>query len=313
MCSNTRCRRPPSPPSLPVPDTHHSRPTRVVWGATVGLCLGVTALAETNKLQLTWVECLAPRDASGSFQLEHAASTNALQTAPPHQRLFRAVRPDGWFQGLVPLYAVDVGSRVELRRLPGRGQENLSDPFVFILPHREESPAALRIAGRWEVAALRSDKSPANFAWELATDGNGRVAGRFEQLTDYRFAHVLPGNFTDGKLTVEVEYLNQRFSVAGTESNGTLQGNWRESEGADSGAWRATRSGVPLPSGIERGTLPLWEWIRPSDGAHVYGIGAAPGGEGWIRTPRPLGDVWPLVNPGKAPHLTPEQSHDPRP
>ena len=313
MCSKTRCRQPQNPPSLPVPDKRHSRRNCGAWGATVGLALGVTALADTNKLQPTWVECLAPRNESGSFRLELSSPTNTPPTAATQQRLFRAIRPDGWFQGLVPLYVVDVGSRVELRRLPGKGQENLSDPFVFILPHREESPAALRIAGRWEVAALRSDKSPANFAWELATDGSERVAGRFEQLTDYRFAHVLPGKFLDGKLTVEVEYLNQRFSVAGTESNGTLQGHWRESEGADSGTWRATRSGVPLPSGIDRGTLPLWEWVRPSDGTRFYGIGAAPAGEGWIRTPRPLGDVWPLVNPGNAPHLTPEQSHDPRP
>lgn len=208
---------------------------------------------------------------------------------------FRAVRPTGWFKGLVAIYAVERENRTELRRLPGRGQENLADPYFLVVPNADEPPEVWQISGLWEVSALRSDKSPATFAWEIASDGSGKIAGRFEQLTDYRFAHLMPGKFLNGQIELGVEYINQRFNVKGTWSPGQLKGTWAELDSTDGGTWHAKHAMQETPRWEDQTLTPLWEWIRDPDGARHYGPEPGPHGTGWTRSARPLGRVWRLV------------------
>lgn len=49
---------------------------------------------------------------------------------------FRAVTGKTAPSGLVPLFAVETQGRIELRRIPGKGQESFSDPVFFAWPPR---------------------------------------------------------------------------------------------------------------------------------------------------------------------------------
>lgn len=241
----------------------------------------------------------------GILQLASATRTNAIPTNSPALSAptgvvtvtpsFRAVRPTGWFKGLVAIYTVERENRTELRRLPGRGQENLSDPYFMLLPNADEPPEVVQISGLWEISALQSDKSPATFSWEIASDGSGQIAGRFEQLTDYRFAHLVPGKFRNGQVELGVEYINQRFKVKGTWSPGHLKGTWEELDSTDGGTWQAKHTMQEGPRWEDHALAPLWEWTRDKDGARHYGLEPGPQGPGWTRSQRPLGRVWRLV------------------
>jgi hypothetical protein len=223
------------------------------------------------------------------------AKTNAGRSLPGLRPIFRAVRSEGWFKGLVPIYSVELENRTELRRLPGRGQENLSNPVFHLLPNADEPPEVLQISGRWEVNAIRSDKSPAAFAWEIAADGTGKIAGRFEQLTDYRFAHLIPGTFQKGQIKLGVEYIQQKFDVTGEWSSNRLLGTWHEEDLADRGTWQANRTFNETPPLNEADTVPLYEWVRTTDSARVYQPKPGPNSPEWIQSPRSLGRVWRLV------------------
>ncbi len=263
-------------------------------------------------LFLGWFGCLAAKEASvGVFENYHyvpptngsgarwlrrpevpAASFANLRLMP----LFRAVRPDAWVRGLVPIYSVELDSRTELRRLPGRGQENFSEPRFFALPNEDEPPEVAQITGRWEVSAIRSDKSPATFAWELAGDPTGKVAGRFEQLTDFRFAYLTSGWFRSNQLSLTVEYISDRYAVRGTWAQGGLRGTWRHSEDADHGTWAAKSTAVEPPVWQTSEVVPLYEWSRPNSASRYYGVQAPEPNGDWEKAARPLCRVWRLVS-----------------
>lgn len=263
-------------------------------------------------LLLGWSDCFAAETASvGVFESYHyipptsgsgarwlrraevsAASFANLRLRP----LFRAVRPDAWVRGLVPIYSVELDSRTELRRLPGRGQENFSEPRFFALPNEDEPPEVGQITGRWEVSAIRSDKSPATFAWELAGDPTGKVAGRFEQLTDFRFASLTSGLFRTNQLSLTVEYISDRYTVLGTWAQGELRGTWRHSEDADHGTWAAKPTAIDAPVWQPTEVVPLYEWRRPSSAIRYYGVQAPEPIPDWQKAAQPLCRVWRLVS-----------------
>lgn len=272
----------------------------------VGFAAGLqTVSAATNAPALQFETFGHIALSNGIFRLAsasrtHAASTNSLTSTAPVGGFtvtpaFRAVRPTAWFKGLVAIYTVERENRIELRRLPGRGQENLSDPYFLAVPNDDDPPEVLQISGLWEISALQSDKSPAKFSWEIASDSSGQIAGRFEQLTDYRFAHLMPGKFREGQVELGVEYINQRFKVKGTWSPGQLKGSWQEVDSTDGGTWEAKHTMLESPAWDRRALVPLWEWIRDGDGGRYYGLEPGPVGPGWKRSPRPLGQVWRLV------------------
>ena len=76
---------------------------------------------------------------------------------------FRAVTGKAPPSGLVSIFAVETQGRIELRRVPGKGQESFSDPVFFAWPPRRESEAG-RVSGRWEALAIREDRSRHRFA-----------------------------------------------------------------------------------------------------------------------------------------------------
>ncbi|MFN0067839.1 MAG: hypothetical protein ACKVYV_09405 [Limisphaerales bacterium] len=236
-------------------------------------------------------------DASG-LALVPFSATNApggvrlVAGATGAPALFRAVtvRDARWPAGLVPLFEAGSGDRSGLRRLPPRGRENLTEPLGFILPRADE-PDAARLAGWWDIRAVGADGTKRWLGMELAVDGE-RVAGRLDQLTDYRFAHVTGGSWRTNVLTLGVEYVNDRYELTATWRDGRLSGAWRRTDDSDRGTWEATRTEGAPPLPAAAGAVPLFEWQR-TDGTRRYAPEPGPAGEGWTPAQPPLGRVWP--------------------
>jgi hypothetical protein len=208
---------------------------------------------------------------------------------------FFAVVTNDWPTGLVPVFAVEKANRVELRRHPALGQENSTEPLFFALPPADE-PDAARIAGRWECHAIRGG-SKAFLTWELTVEGD-RVAGRFDQNTDYRVANIAGGTFASNRLELRVEYIMDAYVVTGQWRDGQLKGEWRHTEDAEQGTWEATRQETKIPS--EKDAVALYEWRRASDHARQYLLDGETLSADWERAARPLCRVWRRLRNGES-------------
>lgn len=224
-----------------------------------------------------------------------AAARDIATTAP----VFRAAPAAQWPAGMVPLYEIPTARGAELRRRPSTGQEAYTDPAFFIFPREEEVDAA-RIAGVWECQATRGNGHEPWLRIELTAE-DGRVTGRFDQGTEYRFAAITSGVFASNRLTLTVTYINDTYEMTGEWRAGELRGQWRKTDDAEAGTWQAKRDFPDSPA-PEKGTLvPLYEWRHAKSGGKSYSINTNSPGEGWSRQPRPLGRVWRLLaEPGKS-------------
>ncbi|MFO1460361.1 MAG: hypothetical protein U1G08_13250 [Verrucomicrobiota bacterium] len=208
----------------------------------------------------------------------------------PTEAEFRGISSHFWPAGLVPIFAVELESRVELRRLPIKGRENFTEPLFFALPPADE-PQAGRICGRWNLASASKAGRRDRLSMEIAVDGT-QAAARLDQETDFRFAFLTGGVWESNHLTLTVEYLNDRYAMVGDEQVGFLRGTWRQIPEGDDGIWQAkrpTQTGriPPLDD-----TVRLFQWTRPSDGSRKYLVEDRSAGEGWVREARELCRVW---------------------
>lgn len=201
---------------------------------------------------------------------------------------FLAVCTNIWPAGLVPIFSVEKTNRFELRRRPALGQENASEPLFFALPPADE-PDAAKLAGRWECVATRPSGSKESFGWDLAIDGD-KVAGRFDQFTDFRFARIAGGAFRSNRLEFRVEYIMDAYVVTGTLHEGKFTGAWTRVEESEEGAWEATRPVSQLP--LATNLVALYEWRRSTDDARRYLVESEQPPPNWRRSPRPLCRVW---------------------
>jgi hypothetical protein len=191
----------------------------------------------------------------------------------------------------VPVFAVENASRVELRRRPARGQENFSEPLFFALPGPDE-PEASKIAGRWECRATRDERAKSYLAWELAVEGE-KVAGRFDQDTDYRFAFITGGTFRSNLLELRIEHMQNRYLLTGQWDKGKLHGEWQRDDQSERGTWEAERPREnKLGPDKRRTTSGLYEWRRVSDNARRYALEDQFKDAGWERSLQPLCHVW---------------------
>jgi hypothetical protein len=204
---------------------------------------------------------------------------------------FLAVVTNVWPNGLAPVFAVEKGNRIELRRRPGRGQENFTEPLFFALAPEDE-PDATRLAGRWEVQAVRGSGSTEYLAWELAVEGD-EVSGRFDQDSQYRFAYIVGGTFHSNRLELRVEYNHDAYLLSGEWREGGFRGAWRQADDGERGTWQAGRTEVRAPPARELpATVRLYEWRRASDDARQYALEGERMEAGWERSARPLCRVW---------------------
>ena len=158
---------------------------------------------------------------------------------------FHAVVTNTWPTGLVPIFAIERTNTFELRRRPNRGKENATDPLFFALPRQDESEAA-KLAGRWELEAIRFSGTKEYPVWELAIEGD-QVSGRFDQNSDYRFAYLMGGTFRSNVLELRVEYINDAYLITGAWQDGSMRGRWRRADDSEQGPWEGTRALATVP------------------------------------------------------------------
>ncbi len=216
------------------------------------------------------------------------AGVEAVATPGGKEVAFRAVRVSRWPAGLVPLFEVSRDGAFELSRLPALDSENSSEPLFFALPAAGESEA-LRLCGHWEFRAVRNGSTSLT-ALEM-TVWNGRVSARFDQNTDYGFASFSRGTFENNRLRLTARYIADAYELQALWEDGVLRGNWRDLGDSERGTWEAVRREGPIVS--EAGAVPLFEWIRQSDGARRCAVGdGAELAQEWRRADRPLCRVW---------------------
>lgn len=201
---------------------------------------------------------------------------------------FHAVVTNTWPSGLVPVFGIQRTNSFELRRRPGRGKENATDPLFFALPPEDE-PDAAKLAGRWELEAIRFSGTKEYPVWELAIEAD-KVSGRFDQNTDYRFAYLMGGTFRSNLLELRVEYINDAYVITGAWHDDKLKGRWRRADDSEEGPWEATR--LPAKPFSNKNVANLYEWSRPSTGLRHYSLERDRPGPGWERASRPLCRVW---------------------
>ena len=207
---------------------------------------------------------------------------------------FRAVTGKTAPSGLVPLFAVETQGRIELRRIPGKGQESFSDPVFFAWPPRRDSEAG-KISGRWEALAIREDRSRHRFALELAVDGQ-RVSARFDPDTDYRFAHLTEGRLERGRLDLQVAYLNDHYRLLVERRKDRWVGSWKLEDDSASGPLELWREAPSTKTPPRRGVIALHECRKAGSPERIYRLADDPLPPGWQRVSPPLCEVW---KPGK--------------
>lgn len=203
---------------------------------------------------------------------------------------FRAVTGKTAPSGLVPLFAAEIHGRIELRRIPGKGQESFSDPVFFAWPPRRESEAG-KISGRWEALAIREDRSRHRFALELAVDGQ-RVSARFDPDTDYRFAHLTDGRLRHGRLDLQVAYLNDHYLLSAERRKDRWVGSWKLEDDSASGPLELWREAPSTKTPPRRGVIALHECRKAGSPERIYRLADEPLPPGWQRVSSPLCEVW---------------------
>lgn len=217
--------------------------------------------------------------------------TVAATSAVPSQRVCLVLPPVGWWEGAVPLFAVEQKGQMELRRLPLRGQEDQVDPLCFVLP-LEEEPESAQVAGRWSVVSRKPDGAVHRLSWEWTASAT-RLSGRFDPDTDFRFARMTDGLVLSNQVSFTVEYIQDRYLIRGTHGPSGWAGNWRRPDDSEAGVWTATRVVPEAKVQWPATRAVLREWRRPKVGEIWYTVGEErPPGPEWELSPRPLGRVW---------------------
>lgn len=272
---------------FPVPPNAHSRLAGwfalralvLMAGWAVGSDLPVRADGSVPELTAFF----RPATTNGVSPFHAAPTTGSIA-------VFRAVATRDWLPGLVPVFTVEKNGLTELRRLPGKGQENFAEPLFFALP-AEGDTNAIQLAGRWESAATRSDGSKVHVALELAVDGE-RVAARFDQNTDYRFAFIESGSAQTNRLTLEVRYIQDTYQLLLSAKSGRWSGRWRRTDDTEGGALELTRNLAPFAAPPTAVPVALHECRRPGTERRLYLLAHEAVPAGWERLAQPICRVW---------------------
>jgi hypothetical protein len=234
-----------------------------------------------------WRDALIQSQPDGSHRIRLAGkSTGGNSNAQP----FRVLTAAAWPAGLVPVFEVERDGRYELRRRPSAGRENTTDPLFFGLALITE-PDSGRLAGRWQIQST-NDHGGKHWTFVELTSHGERVAGRFDQNTDFRFGFITGGVWRSNALTLNAEYIQDRYQLQAACLESKLIGTWRKTDDSEHGWWTGRRAVPNPPLPLDSKTVPLWEWQRTADRSRRYGIDTNVAWEGWERIPEPLCRVW---------------------
>lgn len=272
------------------PAPANARPSRAAASPARGLLVFLVSWAVGLGFEVS-----ADQPTPGLTAFYRSATTNPVSPFHAEPRAnsaaaFHAVVARDWLPGLVPVFAVEKNGFTELRRLPGKGQENFAEPLFFGLP-TEGDTNSTQLAGRWEAAATRDDGSKVRVALELAVEGE-RVAARFDQNTDYRFAFIESGAAQTNRLTLEVRYIQDTYQLLLSAKSGHWTGRWRRTDDTEGGALEFTRGLAPFAAPPAAVPLALHECRRPGTEQRLYLLAHEAVPPGWERLAQPLCRVW---------------------
>jgi hypothetical protein len=129
---------------------------------------------------------------------------------------FHAVVTNVWPAGLVPIFGIEKTNQFELRRRPARGKEKATEPLFFALPPEDE-PDAAKIAGRWELEAVRFSGSKEYPVWELAWKATrSQVASIKAPTTDLPISWVGPSVRTRSNCASNISTTRTSSTAPGT-------------------------------------------------------------------------------------------------
>ncbi len=168
---------------------------------------------------------------------------------------FWAIGSQAWPTGLIPVYQVldRRSGKYQLVRKPSHGKENVTDPLFFALPLSSETDTS-SINGRWELEATHRDGALDVLCMDWATF-QGKLFGRMDPDTDYRFAWINGGTFDRRHVGLEVQYIDVNYLLKGNFEEGKLRGTWMRTDDADGGVWKAS----PIRTIVEN--LSGWEML----------------------------------------------------
>ena len=222
-------------------------------------------------------------------------------TQEPGARVIAEVwPPEEAIEGTAALFEVHARGRALLRRLPGVGREDEAVVLCRVMDPARADPLLGNsgerqpVEGTWRVVSRGSDGSVHRLRWEWWSDGR-EMAGRFDPDTAFRCAHMGRGPTGGGRVAFAVEYMQDRYDVAGGATATGWAGTWTKRGEPDAGTWTAERNDDErrVARDLEaRRAEPLQAWTRVADGACWVGLGKdRPEGGGW-GDPVSLGAAW---------------------
>lgn len=238
-------------------------------------------------------------------------------TQEPGARVIAEVwPPEEAVEGSAALFEVHARGHASLRRLPGMGREDEAVVLCRVMDPARADPLLGNsgerqpVEGTWRVLSRGSDGSVHRLRWEWWSDGR-ELAGRFDQDTDFRFAHMVRGTNGGGRVAFAVEYIQDRYDVVGGATATGWAGTWTKRGEPDAGTWTAERGDGKrrvVRDLDARRAEPLRAWTREVDGACWVGLGNdRPPGAGWGEAVV-LGKAW---LHGGTPSGTGGRSHGP--
>ncbi len=271
---------------LPGHATPIQRASLLLTGWFLCLCPGMAPADDTSPMLLPQ-PVYQHQTESGTFELSLKPPLLETNAAP----MFFAVVSHPWPPGMVPLFEIRKSKTYELRSRPRPGRESSSHPlfFAYPLPH---DTATSKLSGRWDVLSVDCEDTRNDYGWDFAVEGTN-VMGRFDPDTDYRFAYVSGGTFVSNKLSLNVEYINQRYRITGVWNDGALNGVWRQRKESSRGTWHASRANTemqPVTDGFD--LVRLYEWRHRQTGVPRYSPEGTLEKSEWTRQEPPLGRVW---------------------
>jgi len=185
--------------------------------------------------------------------------------------------PDRPAEGLIPIYRLNEGSAIRLRReAPAPAS---APPLFYALPlwsEAERSPA-----GSWRCKFKEPDGSEIALPMELKLSG--------DQFTGAVADFVTTATFRGNTLDLHAKGEDEAYTLTARLDGDRLTGKWKKDGTAEQGTWEAARVPPPKPSPA---VVPLYEYRRAGSQAAFYSTNAALRDPALKRSAQPLCRVW---------------------
>lgn len=222
---------------------------------------------------------------------------------------FFAIPPGDGHEGLIPIFS-NIGPHGTVLSSQPASQAGAS-PLFYALPLVASPPAAPQQgpSGKWSCAAqTTTDPDFATFTIDLRLEGAA--------IRSATGADDIEGTFQNGQLRLTLKTADGIFDLAAELKQAELKqeklsGTWQSrADAAERGTLSCTRpAATPTPESAA--IVPLYEYVRISDGSYLYSTSPNLPDTTWKRSAQPLCRVW--RNPSSQLFLDPTAKPAPAP